>query len=70
MTTAIYAFSGDPITYGHINIIERACRSFDKVIVAIGENPDKKYTFSLKEREDMAKKTFLEHPQISVTSFT
>ena len=32
MTTAIYAFSGDPITYGHINIIERAMDVFDKVV--------------------------------------
>lgn len=69
MTTAIYAFSGDPITYGHINIIERARKVFDQVIVAIGENPDKKYSFSLQKREEMAKKCFKD-PAIRVLSFS
>ncbi len=75
MTTAIYAFSGDPITYGHINIIERALQVFDKVVVAIGENPDKKYTFNLAEREKMALKCFsnsagMPHPHVKVVSFS
>ena len=39
MTTAIYAFSGDPITFGHIDIIMRARAVFDKVIVAIRTKP-------------------------------
>ena len=69
MKTAIYAFSGDPITYGHINIVNRAKEVFDKVIVAIGENPNKKYTFSLREREAMAKKCFSD-PSIEVLSFS
>ncbi len=75
MTTSIYAFSGDPITYGHINIIERAYKVFDKVIVAIGENPDKTYTFNLAERKEMARKCFSNSdgvidPHISVISFS
>ena len=75
MTTAIYAFSGDPITFGHLNIIQRASRVFDKVIVAIGQNPDKKYTFNLAEREEMARKCFsncagMPHPHIKVVSFS
>lgn len=75
MTTAIYAFSGDPITYGHIDIIERASKVFDRVIVAIGENPDKKYTFNLREREEMARQCFsnsdgVAHPHIKVLSFS
>ncbi len=69
MTTAIYAFSGDPITYGHINIIERAKKIFDKVIVAIGENPNKKYTFNLAERKEMAGRCFYD-PSIKVLSFS
>jgi len=74
MTTAIYAFSGDPITYGHINIIERALVVFDKVIVAIGENPKKTYTFNLAEREEMARRCFtniagMADPCIRVLSF-
>jgi len=53
---AVYAFSGDPITFGHIDIIKRSLKVFDSVIVAVGSNPDKKYTFGLSERVDMAKK--------------
>jgi pantetheine-phosphate adenylyltransferase len=53
MREAVYAFSGDPITNGHLDIIERALGIFDRLIVAIGVHPTKKYTFSLEERENM-----------------
>ncbi|MFZ5376571.1 MAG: pantetheine-phosphate adenylyltransferase [Patescibacteria group bacterium] len=69
MSTAIYAFSGDPITFGHINIIERAAKIFDKIIVAIGVNPDKKYTFSLEERVEMARQSLSHLPEVRVLSF-
>lgn len=70
MKIAIYAFSGDPITYGHINIIKRAHQVFDNIIVAIGENPDKKYTFNLAERKEMARRCFHPHSGIKVVSFS
>lgn len=70
MRTAIYAFSGDPITYGHINIVKRIWNVFDRVIVAIGENPDKKYTFKLAERKEMAKRCFSQIPNVEVVSFS
>jgi len=69
MTTAVYAFSGDPITYGHIDIIVRARLVFDRVIVAIGINHGKSYTFNLQEREEMARKCFFD-PAIEVMSFS
>lgn len=69
MSKAIYALSADPITYGHINIIQRAKRVFDEVIVAIGINPAKKYTFSLAERKEMAEKCFADEG-IKVMSFS
>lgn len=69
MTKAMYAFSGDPITYGHLNIIERAAKVFDKLIVGIGINPSKKYTFSLEERTEMAKKAVADLPHVEVVSF-
>lgn len=49
---AIYAFSGDPITYGHIDIVSRAACTYDAVVVAIGDNPAKvgRYLFSKAER--------------------
>jgi pantetheine-phosphate adenylyltransferase len=71
MTKAIYAFSGDPITYGHIDIINRAAEQFDEVVVAIGVNPDKvnKYMFTLEERTEMAQKALANKRNVSVTSF-
>lgn len=47
---ALYAFSADPITFGHINIVERIVRTFGSCLVVIGRNPNKKYLFSLDER--------------------
>jgi len=67
---AVYAFSGDPITFGHIHIIERAVRAFDQVIVAIGRNPQKNYLFSLQERVTMAASALRHLPQVLVKPFT
>lgn len=53
--TAVMAFSGDPITNGHLDVISRALFLFDDLVVAIGSNPDKRYTFSLEEREKLAR---------------
>ncbi|NOX71072.1 MAG: pantetheine-phosphate adenylyltransferase [Candidatus Micrarchaeota archaeon] len=70
MTKAIYAFSGDPITYGHIDIVERAAKVFDELIVGIGANPDKKYMFTLEERADMAKSALSHIKNVKVVSFS
>jgi pantetheine-phosphate adenylyltransferase len=67
--TAIYAFSADPITFGHINIVERVARCFDKLVVGIGRNPLKKYTFSLEQRLTLAKKALAHLPNVEVLSF-
>jgi len=69
MKKAIYAFSGDPITYGHIDIIERAASNFDKLIVAIGSNPDKHYMFSLSKRTELAKNALKLIKNVEVVSF-
>ena len=53
---AIYPGSFDPVTNGHLDVLKRALRIFDKVIIAVGENPNKKYLFSVKERMDMLEK--------------
>ncbi len=57
MKTAIYPGSFDPITKGHVDVIERALKIFDKVIIAIGDNPEKKSLFSTEERADMIKES-------------
>ncbi len=55
MITAVFPGSFDPPTYGHLNIIERSSRLFDKIDVVISINPDKKYLFSETERYEMLK---------------
>ena len=55
MKKAIYPGSFDPITNGHLDIIKRASKIFDKVYVCLADNPMKKYFFTTEERLDMAK---------------
>ncbi len=57
MSIAVYALSGDPITYGHIDIIKRAAQSFDKLIVALGINSSKKYLLTTEEKYKVAKES-------------
>lgn len=54
-TRAVYGGSFDPITNGHVWMIEQAAKVFDEVWIAIAHNPDKKYTFTLEERVAMIK---------------
>lgn len=56
--TAIFPGSFDPITKGHEDVIKRALPLFDKIIVAIGVNSEKKYLFSLEERKKWIKQAF------------
>ena len=53
MTTAIYPGSFDPLTFGHLDVIERSARLFDHVIVAILTNPQKAPLFGVHERKEM-----------------
>lgn len=69
MTTAIYALSGDPITFGHIDIIERASKVFDKLIVGLGINPKKKYLLTPEEREEVAKLSLKNLKNVEVKFF-
>lgn len=69
MKSAIYAFSGDPITFGHIDIIKRAAAVFDRLVVAIGCNPAKKYLFSQEERAEMARRSLLGLKNVEVKIF-
>jgi pantetheine-phosphate adenylyltransferase len=66
---AIYPGSFDPLTNGHIDIIERALGIFDKVIVAVLHNPSKKAMFSMEERVEMIQTIFKNNPAIEVESF-
>ena len=53
MKTAIYPGTFDPITYGHIDVIKKSLKIFDKIIVAVTDNSDKDYFFSLDQRLDI-----------------
>ena len=66
---AIYPGSFDPITYGHIDIVERALEIFDKVIIAIAENEEKRPLFSIEERLQMVKNFFKDAPNVIADSF-
>jgi pantetheine-phosphate adenylyltransferase len=66
---AVYAGSFDPPTKGHIWMIERSATIFDKLIVAIGTNPDKHCFFTENERLDMLYYSTLHIPNVSIRSF-
>ena len=67
---AIVPGSFDPITYGHVDIIKRSAQLFDEVIVAILVNPDKKYLFTLEEREEMINESIKDFNNVRVDSFS
>ena len=67
--TAIYPGTFDPITLGHIDIVQRAIKLFDTVIVAVTTNPQKKPLFSLNERVALAKGALAGLPCVEVDSF-
>lgn len=68
-STAVYAGTFDPITLGHIDLIDRAARTFDKIIVAIASNSKKQPLFTLKERVELAKAVLTQYPNVSVDGF-
>ena len=69
MRRFVFPGSFDPITIGHQEIIERAIPLCDKLIIAVGENKEKKNMFSLKQRMDFIKETNKNNPKISVESY-
>ncbi len=70
MKIAVIPGSYDPITLGHVDIIQRSIPLFDKIIIAIGQNSDKKYMFSLEQRKHWIRNTFEKESKISVESYT
>lgn len=69
MKKAIFPGSFDPITLGHYDIILRALPLFDEITVAIGSNADKKYMFSLPERQKFIEDAFADVPKIQVATY-
>jgi len=66
---ALYPGSFDPITNGHIDIATRASKLFDKIIIGIFATPDKRLTFTLEERVDLAERAVAHLPNIKVMPY-
>ena len=69
ITTAIYPGTFDPVTNGHIDLVMRASKLFDRVIVAVAINPGKTPTFSLEERVALAEQTLADLANVEVCGF-
>ncbi len=67
---AVYAGTFDPLTIGHLWMIEQGATLFDRLIVAIGINPDKRCVFSVDERLSMLQESVKQFQSVEVTSFT
>ena len=68
-TLAVYPGSFDPLTNGHLDIITRGARLFDRIIVAILVNAEKAPMFSTGERVEIARQVFAQHPSVEVDTF-
>ena len=70
MRRAIYSGTFDPITNGHLDIINRACKMFDEVVVAVADSRAKNPMFSLDKRIEMIEVTVKSNPQVKVVGFS
>ena len=68
-TLAVYPGSFDPLTNGHVDIILRGARLFDRIVVAIAANAEKAPLFTMDERVDIARAVFQDHPKVEVDTF-
>ncbi|GHB32354.1 pantetheine-phosphate adenylyltransferase [Salinicola rhizosphaerae] len=69
MNTVVYPGTFDPITNGHRDLIQRAARIFDKVVIAVAESPRKQPALSLATRESLAREVVAEWPNVEVIGF-
>ena len=69
MKKAIFPGSFDPITIGHVDIVKRGIKVFDEIIIAVGDNIDKKYMFPKEKRVEFVKQTFKNYDNINIESY-
>jgi len=69
MKIAVFPGSFDPITVGHVDLVKRAIPLFDKIIVAVGVNSQKKYLFDLDQRLEWLNAVFADNPSVEVAAF-
>jgi len=70
LTIAIYPGTFDPITNGHLDIVARAAKIFEKLIIGIYDTPNKHLLFTTDERVELAKQAVVKLPNVEVVSFT
>lgn len=70
MSLAVYPGSFDPITNGHLDIVRRALKAFDRIIVAVAVNPGKEGLFTVAERVDMLEGLFADDDRVEVDTFS
>jgi len=70
LTVAIYPGSFDPITNGHLDIVTRAARFFEKIIIGVYERANKHLVFTTEERVDLARRAVANLPNVEVKSFS
>ena len=70
MTKVIYPGTFDPITKGHLDLIDRAAKLFDKIVIAVAESPKKKPLFGLADRVRMAEEVTAHLDNVEVTGFS
>lgn len=69
MKKAVFPGSFDPITIGHVDIVKRGIKVFDEIIIAVGDNTDKKYMFPKEKRVEFIKQTFNNYDNIKIESY-
>ena len=69
MKKAVFPGSFYPITIGHLDIVKRGIKIFDEIIIAIGDNTDKKYLFSKEKRVEFVERTFSDYDKVKIESY-
>jgi len=70
MVAALYPGTFDPVTNGHLDIIERACRVFDRVYVTLFPHPEKSFLFTVEERLEMLRQVTAPFPNVEADSYS
>jgi pantetheine-phosphate adenylyltransferase len=69
MRLCIYPGTFDPVTYGHLDVLERAARLFDHVLVSVAHSPEKEPLFSAEQRLELIRPNIARFPNVSATTF-